>query len=583
MKKYYILIGLVSIIGLIFLFLIEKLSNHGWSGVYYVATNSLISTQPRRKNKTTYTSSNKSILLSDTTGYNEKCSAQALMVIGKNDHAKYLENTQNSSIGEADRFLKYKYWFENFYHDYIYRHANKEYGLYKGYKNFENEYLNINNFLILKLLPPHMTFNQMGYHNLTMGSLGIIPDITDDGTPELIAQTAHDECSPNRIDLIVSGDRIKQHLNESNENRLSLQRVSTNLNFYSPTSSKYNDPPSVNSYRSSKKCKVILHRGDSLRLKEDLTAMIKIEGVKPVPPNAVIRDDEIMFISSNGSGETNLEKINCMNGKISQHNIWKTHEQYSIFIDHDKYGYSFSNDIDGDGKDEFTIYSKTFLHIITSRTKHLYTIHLPNSFEGYTLGRITGFGGKIRLNRKDKSTALLNTVTFHNAHKNDKAHGVVFLIDVSLLHKSGHNFEDLIYSSFIGTQTHVMNSSSNGIGYSLSPSSADFDSDGLDDFVTVTHYEGAFNGALYIMSGANIEEGSIIRTSNPMVLKIRGIPNSFLGTGLDFTFDWDSDGINDIVVGADVDHEAGLGAGAIYILSGKSIGRHLLQSDDQIN
>ena len=46
---------------------------------------------------------------------------------------------------------------------------------------------------------------------------------------------------------------------------------------------------------------------------------------------------------------------------------------------------------------------------------------------------------------------------------------------------------------------------------------------------------------------------------------------SYLGPGLFTGYDFNKDGYDDIVVSADMDHEAGYAAGAIYILSGKKI------------
>ena len=84
-------------------------------------------------------------------------------------------------------------------------------------------------------------------------------------------------------------------------------------------------------------------------------------------------------------------------------------------------------------------------------------------------------------------------------------------------------------------------------------------------------------GVVYILLSQEMMKRSKHKADAPYMIRVLGKALSYIGTGLDAEMDYDGDGMADIVVGADVDHEAGFGAGAVYYLSGgKIVARHHL-------
>ena len=115
-------------------------------------------------------------------------------------------------------------------------------------------------------------------------------------------------------------------------------------------------------------------------------------------------------------------------------------------------------------------------------------------------------------------------------------------------------------------------SATSGIGYNLSQNGGDHDNDGLLDLVILMHYSYSKAGSLHLLHGKDLQKMPNKNIINDHDFKyIVSSFLSYLGPGLFTSIDFNKDGYDDIVVGADMDHEAGYASGAVYILSGKKI------------
>ncbi|PCI03429.1 MAG: hypothetical protein COB78_10755 [Hyphomicrobiales bacterium] len=118
-----------------------------------------------------------------------------------------------------------------------------------------------------------------------------------------------------------------------------------------------------------------------------------------------------------------------------------------------------------------------------------------------------------------------------------------------------------------------------GIGTTLSPVAGDLDNDGRPDLSFSGHRHMNEAGAMYILRGSDITTGLDITIADSRVIKIAGPMMSQLAPPFhhwDAT-DYNGDGYDDIVVSADNDPFSGINAGAVYVLSGKSIATHQFQ------
>jgi len=120
-----------------------------------------------------------------------------------------------------------------------------------------------------------------------------------------------------------------------------------------------------------------------------------------------------------------------------------------------------------------------------------------------------------------------------------------------------------------------------GIGNSVSLFAGDFDADGLPDFAVSSHYNLDFAGAMYVLPGHHIKKSigtnRTISVADCDVSKFRGPFLSQLaqrGDQLD-NFDYNLDGVPDVVITADGDNYAGPMFGAMYFVDGSSIGKRL--------
>ena len=152
------------------------------------------------------------------------------------------------------------------------------------------------------------------------------------------------------------------------------------------------------------------------------------------------------------------------------------------------------------------------------------------------------------------------------------------LIDLQKNNFTETNINKIIKKEIVGSsnipnsETSGIYKATTGIGYSLSTFGGDHDNDGQKDLVILSHYSYGLAGSLHIISGKKItkfQKKIILNDNNSKV--VIGSFLGYLGPGVFTGYDFDQDGYDDIIVGADVDHEAGYASGGVYILSGKKI------------
>jgi hypothetical protein len=108
-------------------------------------------------------------------------------------------------------------------------------------------------------------------------------------------------------------------------------------------------------------------------------------------------------------------------------------------------------------------------------------------------------------------------------------------------------------------------------GYSVS-SAGDVDGDGLDDVLVGAPYGGENEaGAAYIILGSSLGTSSTIDLSTADYKLVVWV-ESGAGVSVSSAGDVDGDGLDDVLVGADRDHNGGTQAGAAYIILGSSLG-----------
>ncbi len=112
------------------------------------------------------------------------------------------------------------------------------------------------------------------------------------------------------------------------------------------------------------------------------------------------------------------------------------------------------------------------------------------------------------------------------------------------------------------------------LGATISPIAGDMTGDGKPDFTISGHFHMSWSGALYILPSQNLRLTNCdISTDNENVIKILGEDFSELGPpGYHYDhLDVNSDGFDDLIIGADNDMEAGFASGAIVVIDGQKM------------
>jgi len=441
--------------------------------------------------------------------------------------------------------------------------------------------LKIDDVTSVKILPPGFDFLEMPYHNFTMGNKVFSHDIDGDGLTDPIFSTAETRCSQGRLDILIPSKSISATLHEEREDgrypRLNLSSE-TALFLNSSAWSNQHENERVPSYLSNRSSDLdgngvgdVIYNGrvldgavlrDAMKKPEELD----IEPTSPpsgwprqVPSNSVILQEK------NGSAI-----VAPRQGGLS---VWRRGaDRQDVSDDLLAEGSTIHPipDVDGDGSDEILLIEDRSTRILLSGARYA----TQNSAEISTpRGQVDEVGGIGDFDSDGRNDFWM---TIPRAFDDQgRLVGEAYLLLNSSLQRLTSmpgrvgNIEEIAATSVSGAPE-FPNPGPNRMGSDLPPRSGDIDGDGLMDFITVTHYEFNNAGVVYVLPGKTLMQASDHKANDPYIVKIIGNPLTYIGTGIAVA-DFDGDGLDDILVGADVDHEAGFGAGAIYLLSGDEI------------
>ncbi len=151
-------------------------------------------------------------------------------------------------------------------------------------------------------------------------------------------------------------------------------------------------------------------------------------------------------------------------------------------------------------------------------------------------------------------------------HKKDH----VSLLDLSKLQNGAQDIDNITVFKINGSAKF---SDYDGIGSSLSPVAGDIDNDGKLDLSFTGHRHMNEAGALYVLFGKYLENGTEIDVTAPQVKRILGRTMSQIAPPFhhwDAT-DFNEDGYDDLVIPVDNDVCSGLHSGSLYLLDGKKV------------
>jgi hypothetical protein len=154
------------------------------------------------------------------------------------------------------------------------------------------------------------------------------------------------------------------------------------------------------------------------------------------------------------------------------------------------------------------------------------------------------------------------------------------------LNKTKISFDDitsLVINSRLSEPHDVSIDHESGLmGYATK--AADYDGDGLVDYVFTNGASFTYRGALFVIGGSTMRDWIKNKTSRPhsvnsdCVLKLTSYsqPFSYLAPmEIPAHLDFNSDGIPDLAIGADNDSQGGYATGAVYLVDGKAIGERI--------
>jgi hypothetical protein len=473
-----------------------------------------------------------------------RCSSDVRFVIAGNRLFR-LGATEGITAGDLEYMSVYQSYIEDIFSEF----QGREFGLDVD-RDHLGEFVPIDEVLITKILPPEYGFVPPPYHNLTMGGLFPVGDVDGDEKGDFIASTADTRCSTGRLDYLVLSTKLdfslrRNHLDEGSGVLLTSDRWT----LHDETPAPYSHQPLASD------------DGERFIFNRRVVENLDLGSHKQIDLDSIATQN----LSSNFAFFYGDDVVDARDGEL---------ELADGVVKFPKGGtYNVLNDLDGDGEMEIVaVYQdRMIVHgtagnrvVITfDNSRHLPDLPILGSHGDFDQDGVTDFwlGFPYREDARGEVVGGLEMVNGAKLQKELRDGTETTTVD------------DLSTVEIIGTDRYD-STSSVGIGYDLSREAGDIDGDGLPDLVTVSHYDLQNRGIVYAFLSRDLARQSKIRSDAPNVVRVMGKALSYIGTGLDTSSDFDGDGVIDIVVGADVDHEAGFGAGAIYYLSGRKVSSH---------
>jgi len=491
--------------------------------------------------------------------YDDRCGDGAAFVVSDQGRLLRLSNRNPITLANLENFSHYNdYWADVFEYFQIEAYDITP-QLLSSYFDSIDKFTDINSITLAKLLPPKIEFLERPYHDLTMGVFDTFEDLDGDGIHDFVVGTADISCATGRLDYLVLSSKLRPLAT-----RIELAS-SAAIDLSSPGWTEAGQSPTIKfpSHRSMNGS--VLYNGRLVEISrfDDLpvNSAVNIDDIAPDrgwSDDAFFVGDLIVDIDQiqNQLLVFDGAKLEAMPSARFPLDLGQLQSAISL------------PDLDGDAFPEAVLVVGHEIVFVDPRDSAVIkaTMQLPSSFRGeIMLGSVGDYDG-------DGMLDVWLAADGAETEDGDIIGAVAMLPGRALAQslRADLAFEDAIGPILFGS-TQISSRQKTGIGYDISLRGGDIDGDGLLDLAAVAHYTLDNAGTAYVLFGKDMASRSTHFVTDPTVARIRGAPLSYLGTGLDASSDWNGDGYDDIVVGADVDHEAGFSAGAIYILSGKAI------------
>lgn len=494
--------------------------------------------------------------------YDGRCGDQIIGVISENLQLIRPSDRHKITFEEVEILAHYKDYLLDIMEFFQINVYGKEPSRLASYFQKSASYVDIYDASLAKLMPPEMQGWDMEYHNLTMGVFDSLGDLDGDGISEIVVGTADIRCAESRRDYLIlsAGANFKRM---SSITKLRLDDFAIRLT--SPAWKVLGEEPVIHHVGRRSNEKYWLFNGRlfemPLRFSSSQGSIVNVDDFSDdleIPDNSFISGDELWY-------------LNDSKDKVIRFNT-HTRSQESVAIPAEIQPTNSIHYVPYDAFDSNE-------NILIVSEKHVSIFDADRKIILIKLSRNPELPGELNVGSYgDYDQDGLSDFWISSPYYEDSQGNVIgqaILISGAKLKALSPNDQDEGIYSIADTRLvgspYVPSRAKSGIGYDISLDGGDHDGDGLLDFVTVAHYTFDNSGSLYILPGYIMASKAIHTVEDADVVRLIGAPLSYLGTGVQAGSDWNRDGYSDIVVGADVDHEAGFGAGAVYLISGKRL------------
>jgi len=513
--------------------------------------------------------------------YDNKCKETADYVITDKYKLARLANPFDVSLSQVEEFSHRYYLFEQFMHYTRYvEFKNKPHHSIAPYVEAINKYKKIEDVAITKLVPElQKGFLEKKYRSLTMGSIRLLSDIDQDGIPEINASSANSRCTTSYKNYYINSTSINLNKKRNYLESIAVKIVDNDLLYDNELKSNLEKYKNTTNFNGNE-----IYKGNIKTIHNFNQKVVNQEEINNGKNNFIITNKNRLILPAKKSIiSKNFILIINKDNKLEILDKKNLSEVYIKELQNISFNniYCFQklDDINENGIQEFLVCNKKTIYLIEPSQSKIKFLKITSDFGDKLVSigsREVSFGSVGDYN-SDGINDIWVANPLYKSGVNEKVTGYVGLIDgIKILESLDSKEEkiqlnELIIKEIYGS-TQIPNSDTSGIGSSLSNKAGDHDNDGINDLVLMMHFSYSKAGSLHILSGKDLQKmpKKIIVNEKDFKYVVSSFL-SYLGPGLFTGYDFNKDGYDDIIVGADMDYEAGYAAGAIYILSGKKI------------
>ncbi len=518
---------------------------------------------------------------SKTVRYDNKCKETVNYVITDKYKIARIHNEFDVSLGQIEEFSHRYYLFEQFMHYMRYvEFKNKPHHSIAPYVEAINKYKKIEDVAITKLIPEYKEkFLEKKYRNLTMRSIRLLSDIDKDGLPEINTSSINARCTKSYKNYYIKSTSINFNKKRNYLESIAVKIIDNDLLYDNELKSNLEKYKKTTNFNGNE-----IYKGNINTIYNFNQKVVNQEEINNGKNNFTIINKNRLILSAKKSIISknfilNINKDNKLE-ILNKKDLSKVYikELQNIFFNN-IYCFQKLDDINENGIQEFLVCNKKTIYLIEPTPSKINFLKVTSDFRNNRLS----FGSVGDYN-SDRIKDFWVVNPYYKSGIDEKVTGYAGLIDGKKILASFNSkkekiqLNELIIKEIYGSNK-IPNSEVSGyklantsIGYKISNKAGDHDNDGINDFVLMMHYSYSKAGSLHILSGKDLQKmpKKILLNEKDFKYVISSFL-SYLGPGLFTGYDFNKDGYDDIVVSADMDHEAGYAAGAIYILSGKKI------------